>query len=512
MSDKKNIDRLFQEGFKDFEVQPNDAVWKHIEAKLGKKKKRRAIPFWWPYAGVAALLALLLGLGYSYFNDAEVVPERNRIVNENPNTSPHEILEEQDQNKTLVPDPTNNLLPENTFSNEQQLASEKTSESKNALISEVQKSNANKSITQGSNTKTTPNNPSAVAGNESATYPSDSSDDRVKNLNLSKDSNAVTNNNPSNNPSAIAENSSDVNSKQRNDPTSALAENKPRKNNITNQDSLSGLAQNTTKSKQSIEEVLNDNKILEKEDDDDLSRWSVAANAAPVYFNSLGQGSAIDPQFNGNSKTGEVNMSYGISARYALNKKLRIRSGINKVALGYRTNDVLVFQSLSQNYTSGTLDFISKPGDVNLLGLGANDNTTLTSASSINSAKPESVVSNAAIDQTFGYIEIPVELEYALINKRIGFRVIGGFSTLFLSNNAVYTESESGRTYLGEANNMNGTSYSGNFGLGLSYGVTKKLDLNIEPLLKYQFNSFNRTAGDFQPFFIGVYTGLSIKF
>ena len=56
MSDKKKIDRLFQEGFKDFEAQPDDAVWKRIEAKLEKKKKRRVIPIWWQYAGVAALL------------------------------------------------------------------------------------------------------------------------------------------------------------------------------------------------------------------------------------------------------------------------------------------------------------------------------------------------------------------------------------------------------------------------------------------------------------------------
>ena len=37
MSDKKHIDRIFQEGFKDFEAVPSDAVWKNIEAKLAKK-------------------------------------------------------------------------------------------------------------------------------------------------------------------------------------------------------------------------------------------------------------------------------------------------------------------------------------------------------------------------------------------------------------------------------------------------------------------------------------------
>ena len=34
MGDKKHIDRLFQERFKDFETAPNDAVWESIEAKL----------------------------------------------------------------------------------------------------------------------------------------------------------------------------------------------------------------------------------------------------------------------------------------------------------------------------------------------------------------------------------------------------------------------------------------------------------------------------------------------
>jgi len=40
MSDKKHIDRLFQEGFKDFEATPDDAVWKNIESKLTENKKK----------------------------------------------------------------------------------------------------------------------------------------------------------------------------------------------------------------------------------------------------------------------------------------------------------------------------------------------------------------------------------------------------------------------------------------------------------------------------------------
>src|SRR5690606_36279034 len=80
MSDKKHIDRLFQEAFKDFEETPNDAVWEQIEAKLKQKKKRRVIPIWWRYGGVAALLLLLLTLGKGYFNSAPAVETPNQVV------------------------------------------------------------------------------------------------------------------------------------------------------------------------------------------------------------------------------------------------------------------------------------------------------------------------------------------------------------------------------------------------------------------------------------------------
>jgi hypothetical protein len=37
MNDKKNIDRLFQERFKDFESEPNEQVWANIQLALKKR-------------------------------------------------------------------------------------------------------------------------------------------------------------------------------------------------------------------------------------------------------------------------------------------------------------------------------------------------------------------------------------------------------------------------------------------------------------------------------------------
>jgi len=59
MNENKNIERLFQEKFKDFEVIPDEHIWDNIETQLDEKKKRRIIPFWWRLSGVAA--ALLIG-------------------------------------------------------------------------------------------------------------------------------------------------------------------------------------------------------------------------------------------------------------------------------------------------------------------------------------------------------------------------------------------------------------------------------------------------------------------
>ena len=59
MSDKKHIDRLFQEGFKDFEATPSDAVWKNIEANLNEKKKNGVL---FQFGGVMPVLRL-----YYYF-------------------------------------------------------------------------------------------------------------------------------------------------------------------------------------------------------------------------------------------------------------------------------------------------------------------------------------------------------------------------------------------------------------------------------------------------------------
>lgn len=114
--------------------------------------------------------------------------------------------------------------------------------------------------------------------------------------------------------------------------------------------------------------------------------------------------------------------------------------------------------------------------------------------------------------QQIGYLEVPVEVNYALLDRKFGIDLIGGLSSLFLTDNSVVLQSSGKTTELGEANNINSVNFSTNVGLGLNYKFTDRLKLNVEPVFKYHLNTFNDTSGDFSPYSFGVYSGFSFKF
>jgi hypothetical protein len=205
-------------------------------------------------------------------------------------------------------------------------------------------------------------------------------------------------------------------------------------------------------------------------------------------------------------------MSYGITGAYAVSKKFKIRAGINRVNLNQSTSNVFAFAGpgITSRNSQETLQPTS-----NIKFNSNAQNLLLMSSEMLGiSSAPEVFNTQASgeLDQRFGFIELPLELEYRLVDTKFGMNVIGGFSTFFLNENEIYADIDGTSTLIGEANNINDTSFSANFGLGFDYSLSKQWNINLEPQFKYQINTFNNTLGDFRPFFIGVYTGLSFKF
>lgn len=494
MKDKKHIDRLFQEKLKDFEASPSDSIWATIENRLHQdKRKRRAIPIWWQIAGVAAVLTLLLTVGNFIINDSSNIKTTNTIVNTDETANP--TGEDSVPNINLIESGNVNKNVENDLN----------SDSNNNLN---QKQN-NTTITKSNYNSV--KNKNDIKPHTLIKNPSNIANKSVANITDSK-SNDV--NNTSNLPEPDRNNSDDNKPKSVTDPmfdTIKSDVNTSVTDTQAKEDAIDLNEEKTESTSNPIEEAIaNSNTIDEKEKEEKLNRWNISTNVAPVYFSSFGNGSSLDEQFIGNSKSGELNMSYGINGSYAVSEKLKIRAGINKVNLGYNTNNVIVYRGVGI-----TLVGALSRSNSNIKFNDDSQNTTILSTQNLSFATVPDVVNtsvNSSLNQELGFIELPVELEYAILNNKFGVNVIGGFSTFFLDKNKISTTLNGDKSLLGKAKNINDTSYSANFGLGLNYNVSEKIKFNFEPTFKYQINTFTNTSGDFNPFFIGFYTGLSYKF
>ena len=495
MSNKKNIDRLFQEKFKDFEVAPNDAVWNRINESLpNKKKKRRVIAIWWQIGGVAAAIALLFTVGVSVFNSDVNTTEDPVIVNTDDTFKKLELVESDKNNESI--EDKKSINPKGS---QEKKASRKLT-SPNKLNSDAVANTFNKKEKialphKCSNLIIDTNNSNKVTDNAKNSENSN----KTKLTNDSELKSAIKKT-IEDNKTAVTDNSTPKESNSEKIDVKTTDNTKEKEEAIL-KDSVKG----------SIEDAIASQEDINEKEDINQNRWNITPKVAPVYYSSLGQGSSLGQQFNDNTKSSAIDMSYGIAGSYALSKKLKVRAGVNRVNLNQKTSDIFAFtgpeiasRGNSVEQSPGNITFNDKVHNVLLM---SSETLGLSSA-------PEAFNSKIAgdVDQRFGFIEVPLELEYRLMDKKLGINVIGGFSTFFLNQNEIYADIDGTSTLIGEANNINNTSFSANFGLGLDYSLSKQWNINLEPQFKYQINTFNNTSGDFRPFFIGVYTGLNFKF
>lgn len=551
MKEKKHIDRLFQEKFKDFEVNPPGFVWENIEAELQKKKKRRVIPIWFRLSGVAALLLIGLLLLNPFKEEQQLRQENNPVVkssddngtgksnNINPATSTTENSVTNENDGLVNSETTEGITGTNNTGSVTQESYPSTNSSKgnstpkinnfsntkSAVASQGRSNNANNTSAatnadavnpkniKNTATGVTTDTQSAVAVSGTNNKAAEKSD-----ANQNKNNGNVTVNNPFaiNNTSeqAIAESDNGTTTQG----TDTVVNENPAGNIIITKDiTIEEAVAQTEIDSASAEEPENElEKLLQErlneKDKNKLAqaevntKWNVRPQVAPVFYNSLSQGSPIDAQFAGNSKDYNNNLSYGVGINYALNDKISIRSGVNTVNLSYSTRGVEFYPSMS-GQTNNVSSKRPESATANFIVQSAN-----TANASPNEAASSQTFSGSLL-QEMGYIEVPVEMSYALLNKKFGIEVIGGFSTLFLNDNQVSVVTDQGYSSpLGQAENLNNIHFSTNVGLGFRYRFTKALQASFEPTFKYQLNAFSSDAGNFKPYFIGLYSGISFSF
>jgi hypothetical protein len=445
MKTRKNIDRLYNERLKDVETIPREDVWKNIAARLPKKeKKKRIIPLWYKIAGVAAVIVLLVSVGDTILDSYE-----NEYTN--PSSSFTSVSKEIKE-KLIKSNPVLTDFNENIYSTAsllQTLIKDTESETRK-IKEEVQ----------------TP----------------------VKTWNSSQGNNTLFSNiiNP---PAAGIFNSSKYTFDDYN--TAAFEEEERKKENEEEnkaEKELKGLTLLASEEKADRDDETKALSLPSK-------RFSVRTTAGAVYFDNLGTGSTLNSEFSNNKSKGEVSIAYGINLTYQISKRVKIRSGINKIALSHNTQDVGYAAAVSAITLNSEQLGHTPPG-------GQIDREVV----SLSTAQI-----TGELNQQMDFLEIPVEIEFAIIDTQIGLNIIGGASTLFLNDNIVTLNSPESSDILGEGNNLNNISFSTNIGIGINYNVSSKFQWNLEPIFKYQLNTFNNAPG-VKPYNFGIYSGFSFRF
>lgn len=576
MKTNKNIDRLFQEKFKELEVTPPQKVWSDIESNLHEKSNTYKIPLWMKVSSAAAILLLLTIGAMNYFDnpksdiiitdiDSKELPSKidNSINNDEFNNDDNNtIITNVDQGEIQ----NNNEIESLNRTQSSSSNNNKFKEESNSVISSVNDKNDNKNTNSNNSFKDINSEDfkdvnSSIIANNSKDVNKNNLEDRFENQQkngsdsfiktnatittnidnidynntsiqiatnknkfekiLSTIENYVSDNNLKNE-STIANLSNQNNAFNKFDSKDETKFNSTQKNTIAenkdfNIDVSKALkdAENKEKNQEvvaqnieNLEELFpNTEDEKDKEKEENLNKWSVSSNIAPIFYNSFNtKGSPLDLQFKNSPKTGSKSVSYGIKFGYQLNKKLTLQSGISKMDVGYRIGDVFINPTQQQEAKLANISYNNSGVILNVNAENYIDNPSVETSSSI--------PIKGTLDQVFGYIEVPLELKYRLTNNesKIGINLIGGFSTMFLDKNEVFVTTDEFSSNLGEANNLNNVNFSGNLGLDLDYKINKKIFINVAPTLKIHANTFSNSDKNFKPYLFGVYTGLNYRF
>jgi hypothetical protein len=542
MKEKINIEKLFQESLNQLDVNAPQDAWTNIVSRLNKKKKRRILPlFWWKLGGIAAALIVGFFLGRSDLfrlnedsNNTTVI--KNTAKPSEIKTTP--IAKEYEQKIVNEFDSKANFLTKSKKTNSAVILSDEDIEKSRYSVSE-KKSNKSSSVVNKNLNNTLANSETkpkisksgkTIVDKNGTQFEKTLADAKI----VEKDG---TKNNQNKNtvwnkfqPSeeidfqvktkidfeASIKLSDNLTDKAADNSLTEIANNKAINTATIGKQPIIGKKEINKKldstsiasaEPNALEELLHEKeRKLDLNAEPKLNRWQVSTNVAPIYFSSLANGSPIDVKFESNQKSYNTSLSVGVGLQYALNKKLKIRTGVNNLSLDYNTNDIRFIQTAgAKTLQNVNTNLAGKLLEVQTVAEGPKG---LTLADEQNELK----VFSGSINQKLGYFEVPMEMSYSVINQKLGIEVLGGFSTMFLSQNEVNIVSSGLDMSIGEANNLNSIHFSGNLGFGIKYNIWKKLAAKIEPVFKYQFNTFSNNDGNFRPYVFGVYSGFSYTF
>ncbi|HNW56341.1 MAG TPA: outer membrane beta-barrel protein [Bacteroidales bacterium] len=252
--------------------------------------------------------------------------------------------------------------------------------------------------------------------------------------------------------------------------------------------------------------------------------WSLMALASPTYASRMNYANdQLSKQLKESEKP-VISYSGGVAFTYSLNKRLSIQSGLFYSSIGQEVDGISSFSGFRRyDDSKGDCNFkvvtssgiiYAKNSDV-YLSDNLSEERVLTSYNSkvFDPAKASLNYVNKSIRQDFSYLEFPVTMRYKVVDRTIDLNLIGGVSYNFLVNNSAYTVDNGSKYYIGKTDGLNVMVVSSSLGMGVEYKFSEKIFINLEPTFRYYLNPFtDATSYKIHPYSIGIFSGVSYKF
>ncbi|MFT5890560.1 MAG: hypothetical protein ACI9Y7_000653 [Dokdonia sp.] len=540
MGNRKDIGKLFNERFKDFEQAPGADLWDTIASELDQKSDRKIAPLWL-YFGGFLIVGMLTGLLYWhpwYTPDTTNAKEQTLVINKETIHKEETQIASSNQ-KDITTDTKDSETTSGTSLETTTITDITTTKEtpSNATITD----NPLRSTTN--DTSSSPENPTSgksqsVVANTSTNKKTNNSYNRATSSSLQNQttaSSSINNNKKETSIAAVLKTLVSTSQKLRNQKeleaktayqakvkeelVNAITSQKE-ENKITLQkwlDSIQSLevskktALAVTAKAEGKSEIKKAPKLPktkeERENDRKESvnyKFAISPYTSILSYGSLTKGSSIDNRLVDNPRDAIGTIGYGVRADYKLSEKSSIRFGVGVAPLQYRTDDFQVLIS-NNNINIFQLSGIN-PQNQNQNNGGGID----TSPEALAFFNSNDVVS---IEQNISYIELPVDYQYRFLNKRVSMSFNTGLSLFVLTDNSVFATADSGKSiFIGRETSLKDLSLALNLGLGTQYNFSKNWRFDLEPAFKYQLNPYSDNIGNFKPYYFGFQFGISYKF
>ncbi|HEU4495913.1 MAG TPA: outer membrane beta-barrel protein [Flavobacterium sp.] len=453
MENRKDVGKAFREKLDQLKKSPDQKVWASIQATLQEKKKRRLIPFWLKASGIATGILILAGFFLKpvikeHFNTYTIIKEET-----------HQNDQLLEKSKTLKASPAIQ-----TKKDRDDVAN------KSGIITANVLKNANRQEKNNKINHNKPVNPQKKLWSN-RNYPAGKSVQAIRNSHAAKDV-AKTDNELYDYQSVNTETIQEINTKE---------ENLKINNNLQKTQKNSRPDPLADKKTDSIIPVLD--KIY------------VYGYISPSVYKALPKESVIDKRLDDYNVRSEINFNYGINIGINTSERWSFRTGIAIAHASLTTENIKIATASQSSVISGHFENIESapPYFSNAL---------------IASALGDSIIN---IKQEFKYLEIPLEAKFKFFEyHRLNIEALGGLSSLYLKKNEVIAEAQNGnKAGIGKTSQTNQFSFTANLGLGLSYKLFRNVQINIEPMFKYNFRPFH---SDIKTGSLNIQTGIQYNF